>query len=309
MPRKKSTQTSRVSWKHIPQKAGKKAITKDSQIVRMRRLMRFTAISLGTGSVVLGLSLLAYYFVKTPKAPIIHAAAASFVTLDIKTDGVLPEPWIEFRMGLEQNLGLMQVDMSELKTTLESFPQIKEASIERQFPNTLRVFVRERFPVFRMKVKDERGESQVLLVDREGHVFRNIKHAAHMVSRLPYLAGVGLHRNGDGFHPINEVPCLAELFHIARTEYPDLAREWRVVYADQLILAKGFTDGYIRVWSRGVKEILFSPKNFQKQLEKLEYILVSHGGPTVSSVSRVNLSLLDQPTVEFANNSYPKTYH
>jgi len=309
MPRKKKTQAPRATWKRIPQKAGKQAVSRDSQIVRIRRWMRFAAISFGAGSAVLGLSLLGYYLVNTPKAPVIHAAAASLVKLDIQTDGVLPEPWIEFRMGLEQNLGLMQIDMSQLKATLERFPQIKEASIERQFPNTLNVSVRERFPIFRMKVKDERGEFQILLVDREGFVFRNIKYAAHVVNPLPYLAGVELHRNGDGFLPIRSVPRLADLFHVARTEFPELAREWEVVYADQLIMAKSFTKGYIRVRSTGVKEILFSPENFEKQLEKLQYILDSHGGPTVSSVSRVNLSLLDQPTVEFANNTYPKTYH
>lgn len=309
MPKNKKTQPPKTSWKRIPQKAGKQAITKNSQIVRMRRIFRLITTSLGMGSAVLGLSLLGYYFVKTPKAPALHAAAASFIELDIQTDGVLPESWIEFRMALEQNLGLMQIDMSDVKATLESYPQIKEASIEREFPNTLCVRVHERFPVFRMKVKGENGLSNVLLVDEEGFVFRNIKFAPHMVRRLPFLAGVDLHSNGGGFHPINAVPCLAELFHVARTEFPELVQDWGIVYADQLILAKSFTEGYIRVRSRGVKEILFSPKNFRGQLEKLQYILDSHGGPSVSSVTRVNLSLLDQPTVEFANNTYPNTYY
>ena len=304
MPKKKKTTAPKTSWKKIPRRAGKQAVSRDSQIVRMRRLFRFITISLGTGSAVLGLSLLGYYFVNTPKAPTIHAAAASFVNIDIETDGVLPKAWIEFRMGLEQNLGLMQIDMSELKNAVERFPQIKDASIERQFPNTLCVKVHERFPVFRMKVS---GESQVLLVDEEGHVFRNIKFPDSMIDRLPYLAGVNLHKNGDGYHPIASVPCLSELFHEARTDFPELAREWGIVFADQLIMAETFTEGYIRVESRGVKEILFRPENFGKQLEKLEYILDSQGGPTVSSISRVNLSLLDQPTVEFANNSYPKS--
>ncbi|MCZ6672288.1 MAG: FtsQ-type POTRA domain-containing protein [Verrucomicrobia bacterium] len=275
----------------------------------MRRLLRFTAISLGTGSTVLGLSLLGYYFINTPKTPATNTTAASFVHLEIQTDGVLPAPWIEFRMALEENLGLMQIDMSGVKAILETYPQIKAASVERKFPKTLCVRVQERFPVFRMKVKEASGESVVLLVDEEGFVFKNIRYPDRLINRLPYLAGVDLHRTVDGYVPIQGVACLAELFHVARTNFPDLAREWRVVYADQLIMAKSFTKGYIRVRSRGVKEILFSPKNFEKQLEKLQYILDSHGGPSVSYITRVNLSLLDQPTVEFANNFHPDTYH
>ena len=276
--------------------------------MRMRRLFRLIIISLSTGSSVLGLSLLAYYFVNVPKAPAIHAAAASIVKVQIESDGVLPAPWIEFRMGLEQNLGLMQINMSKLKANLERFPQIKAASIERRFPNTLWVGVHERFPVFRIKAKDVDGVSTHLLVDEEGFVFRNIRFPDEMIDRLPYLAGVELHHTADGYLPIAGVPRLAELFHVAHTQFPDLARDWRVVFADQLIMAQSFTKGYIRVGSRTVKEILFSPENFEKQLEKLQYILDSQGGASVSSVSRVNLSLVDQPTVVFANNSYPKPY-
>ena len=74
-------------------------------------------------------------------------------------------------------------------------------------------------------------------------------------------------------------------------------------------MAQTFRDGYIRVRSESVREILFRPENFTEQLEKLEYILDSEGGPAVPSISRVNLSLLDQPTVEFANNTYPNSFY
>lgn len=308
MSRKKKVTIPRTSWKSIPQRAGKQTITRESKIARMRRLIRLATISLGTGSLVLGLALLGYYVVNTPKAPVLHAAAASLVKLEIETDGVLPPPWIEFRMGLEQNLGLMQIDMSELKQTLERFPQIKEASIVRYFPNTLRVKVRERFPVFRIRAKEESGESSILLVDEEGSVFKNIKFPDHMINKLPFLAGVELHKSEAGYHPIPSVPCLAELYHTAYTNHPEMARDWIVVFADQLIMAQSFTEGYIRVRTRAVHEILFRPENFEEQLEKLEYILDSRGGYSVSSISRVNLSLLDQPTVEFASNTYPKSF-
>lgn len=309
MPKKKKPTAPKTSWKKIPQRAGKQAVTRESQIVRLRRLFRLATISLGTGCVVLGLSLLGYYIVKTPKAPTIHAAAASFINLDIQTDGVLPKPWIEFRMGLEQNLGLMQIDMNKLKQELTRFPQIKDAFIERRFPNTLCVKVQERFPVFRIKVKDVDGQSEFLMVDDEGFVFRNIKFPESVVSQLPFLAGVDLHKSDKGFHPIDAVPLLAELLHVARTQFPEMSRGWNVIFADQLIRAETFTEGYIRVRSTSVPEILFRPENFPEQLEKLEYILDSEGGPTVSSISRVNLSLLDQPTVEFAHNTYPNSFY
>ena len=270
--------------------------------MRIRRLLRLCAISLGTGSLVLGLSLLGYYFVNTPKAQALHDVASSFVELEIQTDGVLPPSWIEYRMALEKNLGLLQIDMTSVKSALESYPQIKEASIEREFPSKLHVRVRERMPIFRIKVKDEIGESQIYMVDEEGFVFKNIRFPDQAINHLPFIAGVGLHRNDSGYHPISSVPRLAELYKVACSEYPELAREWSILYADRLIMAKNFTKGYIRVRSQSVPELLFGPKHFSDQLEKLDYILDSRGGPSVSSVSRVNLSILDQPIVEFTSH-------
>lgn len=309
MPRKKKTAAPKTTWKKIPQHAGRQIITRESRIIRMRRLVKFATVSLGTGSLVLALSLLGYYLAKTPKAQALHDAASSFVELDIQTDGVLPTAWIEYRMGLVENLGLLQIDMTTVKKTLESYPQIKEASVEREFPSKLYVRVRERIPAFRMKLKAESGEHKIYMVDEEGHVFRNIRFPDHMTADLPFIAGVDLHQSINGYHPIASVPLLAKLYQIAKKKNPDIARSWSVLFADQLIMAQSFTEGYIRVQSRVVPEILFRPENFEKQLDRLDYILDNHRPGSVSSISRVNLSLLDQPTVEFARNSYPnKSY-
>lgn len=309
MPRKKKTAAPKTTWKKIPQRAGRQIMTRESRIIRMRRLVKFATVSLGTGSLVLALSLLGYYLAKTPKARALHDAASSFVELDIQTDGVLPTAWIEYRMGLVENLGLLQIDMTTVKETLESYPQIKEASVEREFPSKLYVRVRERTPAFRMKLKAESGEHEIYMVDDEGHVFRNIRFPDHMTADLPFIAGVNLHQSTNGYHPIASVPLLAKLYQIAKKKNPDIARSWSVLFADQLIMAQSFTEGYIRVQSRVVPEILFRPENFEKQLDRLDYILDNQRPGSLSSVSRVNLSLLDQPTVEFARNSYPnKSY-
>ncbi len=304
MPKKKKiSQPVRTSWKKIPQKAGKQSVTKESQLVKFRRWMRIIGFSFGSCTLVLGASLGGYYLFNTPASTAFNAGAESPVEVEIQTDGFLPESWIELRLDLDHTLGLMQIDMRDLKANLEKYPQIANASVERRFPNMLRVMVRERYPVFRMKVKGTDGRYSILLVDEEGHVFENINCPEHLLRRIPFLAGVVLHRTLDGYQQIDGVKTLANLIHIAKRLYPDLSRDWMLVLADQLILAETFTHGYIRVRSKTIEEILFAPKDFEKQLERLKYILDSHAGSSVSYVSRVNLSLLDQPTVEFTRRS------
>lgn len=283
-------------------------VTMESQKVGVRRWGRIFGFGIGTCVLVLGLPLGGYYLFNTSSSIASKVQVESPVEVEIQTGRFLPESWIESRLDLDPTLGLMQIDLFEIKANLEKYSEIKSASIERHFPNVLRVSVQERYPVFRLKVSGRNGQHSIILVDEEGHVFENINCPQHLLRRIPFLGGVVLHAAPHGYRPIEGVPILAELTKTAKTLYPDLSRDWVLILADQLIMAQTFIEGYIRVRSRSIGEILFAPKHFEKQLEKLKYILDNHEGQSGYSLSRVNLSLLDQPTVEYSRLSTANRY-
>ncbi len=259
-------------------------------------------MSFGTGIAVLSISFFGYYLATDEEDPILDLEMLSHTQLVISTDGVLTELWVDYRAAVDNDLNLMQIDINEVKVRLERHPQIKSATVKRVFPDLLTISIKERVPMFRMKIKTTTGVSKVVLIDEAGTIFENVAFSDKVLRRLPYVAGVNVHMNDEGYYPIETIPVLAELMKVAWQKYPNIARGWSVIYADDLIMAHSFTEGYIRVRSRAVKEVLFAPENFVRQLDRLDYILDNHSVPNVTSISRVNLSLVDQPTVEFANN-------
>ncbi len=276
--------------------------------MKVRRWGRIFGFGLGTCALVLGLPLGGYFLFQNSSSIVATVPEGSPVQVEIQTGRFLPESWIESRLDLDPAQGLMQIDLLDVKANLEKYPEVKRASVERHFPNVLRVSVQERYPFFRLKVSGSNGSYNILLVDEEGHVFKNINCPQHLLRRIPFLGGIILHPTPFGYRPVEGATILADLVKTANDLYPDLSRDWVLILADQLIMAQTFTEGYIRVRSRTIEEILFAPKQFDKQLERLNYILDNHAGKSDKSLARVNLSLLNQPTVEYSRVSAPKRY-
>lgn len=304
-PEKKPQTNKDGSWKRIPQKAGRSSnsTAKVSMGRRLMQLMRFAGITAAVSVGLFAVGVGGYFLYTVVMSPKPCATGDHLVELEVTSNGVLPDHWIEYRLKLDPEAGLMQFDLKELSARLESIPQIRTAEVQRVFPNTLKVDVKERYPIFRMKVKDANGDARLLLVDSEGYVFENVRFPKTFVSSLPYLAGVELRQGESGYKPLDCMGPLVSLLKTAREKHPDLCRDWAVVHADQLIMARSFVEGYIRIQTKDVPEILFAPENYARQLENLEYILDNHEGGSVKSISRVNLSLINQPTVEFARNT------
>jgi len=301
---KKTARRESGSWKSIPQKAGRsKASPKLSVWRRLAMTLRFAGIVGGVALMIGCLGLGGYFLYSRASNPVEQYDGERQVQLVINTNGVLPKHWIDYRLELEPQLGLMQLDLAELRMRLESYPQVRKADVERVFPNTLKVTVEERYPVLRMKVKDASGNPHLLLVDSEGHVFENVRFPRHIITELPYLAGVELRQGEGGYQRLDCMQPLVDLIRVARSEYPAIYRDWAVIHANQLIMARSFVEGYIRIQTSDIEEILFAPENYARQLENLEYILDNQEGDSVRSISRVNLSLINQPTVEFARNT------
>ena len=310
MPKKKKTsQLIRSSWKKIPQKTNRQSpVAKETKKVDFRMWGRALGIGVGTCVLLLGLPLGGYYLFHASTSVASNVQVESPVEIEIQPGRFIPDSWIESRLELNPTLGLMQIDLLGVKSNLEKHTEIKSASVERHFPNVLRVSVQERYPVFRMKVLGQNGHHTILLVDEEGHVFENVNCPQHLLRGIPFLSGVVLHPAPHGYRPIAGADILANLVKTAKSLYPELSRDWLLILADQLILARTFTEGYIRVRSRSIEEILFAPKNFEKQLERLKYIVDHHPDPSTRPLSRVNLSLLNQPTVEYAQKSTKNRY-
>jgi len=97
-------------------------------------------------------------------------------TLQIQTDGVLSVSRLAEIANVAAGMNLMDLDLGQIQTQIETLPQVEKATVNRELPDRLHMVVRERIPVAWLSVPPlgvrpwdmERG----FLLDEEGHLFR-----------------------------------------------------------------------------------------------------------------------------------------
>jgi hypothetical protein len=88
-------------------------------------------------------------------------------TIDIMGLTMLTREEVLYLLGITEETTAWQLDLPRMGTRLLHHPYIKSVVLRREFPNTLRVTVRERTPYLVVSSHDQR-----VLVDEEGVVLR-----------------------------------------------------------------------------------------------------------------------------------------
>lgn len=216
--------------------------------------------------------------------------------VEIATDGSLSRTWILREMAIGAEANLLSLDIESLKKKLEAVGQVRTAEIERRFPDTLAVRIEERQPILRLLAQKANGDKLLLFVDESGAVFEGEQIDPALARSLPFVEGVGLKRDGQGFAPIEGVGPVARLIEEARTLAPHLYRTWRVISLENA--------PEIIVKSQRAKEVKFlGTKEFAPQLGRLDYILDFYGNDFSQQLASVDLTLNDQVPVKSSRNA------
>lgn len=206
--------------------------------------------------------------------------------IKLNTDGVLDLEWIQARLKLPKGVTLMELDLADLQGKLLSDGQVKTAVLTRRFPDTLVASLQERSPVGRLRAADSSGNPVDLLVARDGVVFSGSNFSDTMVSSLPWLGGVTLHRSGAGFVPISGMETVADLLVTAQGNVPALYRNWKVISLERLA-----SDGEIVVKTTDPMEVVFGTRDdFFKQVALLDAVLAEIRLHPQNPVSTINLT-------------------
>lgn len=210
--------------------------------------------------------------------------------VEVDTDGSLDRDWLLSYLEVSEDENLLSIDLVAMKERLERIGQVESAEVERRFPDTLVVSVKEREPIARILAQRSNGETLKLFVDTEGFVFEGQQIDANLARSLPFLDGVALRREGQSFSRIEGIGPLAELLSEARTLAPHIYRRWRIVSLEKedRLIAKG----------EAAKEVVFDTgADFRQQLGKLDYILDYYRGGRGGVIDHVDLTLGEQVPV------------
>ena len=287
------------SWRSIRQNFSGNGETKHAKSRTRARTIRFVAGTMLITLVVAGVATGIWVLDRGSEPAGSKIKANPIEEIVVLTDGVLSDEWINRRLKIPPEAGLMEVDIQAIKDRLEADGQVEAATISRRFPTTLEVRLTERSPVARLVTKPHAGRAEVFVVAVDGVVYRGFGYDPQNLESLPFLDGIRLVRRGDRFAPISRLDDVVSLFSAARETAPHLCREWRIVVLDRR--------PFIVVRTKEVKEIIFEPGAYRKQLARLDFILDYYRRTPEDRPSRIDLSFKNQAAVELAvDHNHPK---
>lgn len=276
------------TWREIPQPVRPRTMSREGRKRFVFAGLKTAGLVVLAGAVGWGLVEVVGTWQAEPRR-IARAVGTALVNrIDLRTDGMLDQSWIERTLALPRNVTLMELDLPVLQQRLLANGQVRSVVLNKTFPSTLTVTLAERSPVARLRTEAARD----FLVARDGVVFAGFGYdGSPTLESLPWLDGVTLVRMGGGFAPIEHMETVADLLAKARNEAPALYRTWRVVN-----LARLESDGEIAVRSTEVEKITFSTSlDFFTQIARLDYVQDARKVPLKS----VNVGLGPQVVVDY----------
>lgn len=283
------------SWRDISQEVKPRAMSKKGRRRQYTAWLKAGVVTVLISGVVYGVIHLAHEW-ETDRAAFAESVNSQPVRdISVITDGTLPKKWVEQNLALPKGATLMALDLSALRNRLSTQGQVRAAVVTRRFPDMLVVTLQERFPVARVQAQDGLGNPKQLLVAKDGTVYEGTNYDQQMIGGLPWLDGIRLVRQGNGYAPITGMADVASLLTTAQIEAAHLYRTWLVVS-----LAKLAERDEITVKARDVSEIVFSRKlDFYKQIAQLDYVLDLTRQRPEAGLRSINLALAGQVPVKF----------
>ena len=288
------------SWRSLQPRAT--TVASSTPVVRRRRLR--AAVRWAYGVCILGLLLLGVaweikYLRGHPQWLHMGEPLQPVRQLDFATNGVLTRAWAESFIGLE-GLGQREPDVNILREKLLSVGQVRSAQVERQWPDILKIRIKEEEPVARLMAGVPGRGNVAYLVSRRGRVYEGSGYAQATLAELPWLDGVVLRRDGrGGYQEIPGMRTVAQLLDEASLRLPNLRAQWRVVSLEDF---EGRTDvpwAVIRVRCDSIEQIVFAPRDFARQLDALA-TAVNDFAVKNQKIRRIDLSMDDLGVAQLA---------
>lgn len=295
-----SSATGSQSWRELAGPRRKKVNSPQAKKRRQVKLLKILAAIL----IAAGLFALLFWLVtviKNREEPIhISTPSSEIQQIIFVTDGVLPDRWLGTVIQLGKGSTMMEINIHDMKQSLEGEPQVVSASVERVFPSSLKISVKEREPVLRIAVQGPEGQPVERIVARDGTIYKGIGYPKATLARLPFVQPF---QHSDGsIRPLRGIDRVADLLTAARGRHPDFVRTWKVVSLEHYSGDETLTGEVIEVRSSYVPRIIFgATSDFSQQLDRLKLILEYVRAKGNPSMERIDLSLRGSAAVQFSS--------
>lgn len=158
---------------------------------------RFVTLFVGGSFGILILCIVVWQFATFFKTRFITKNPAYAIkVIDVETDGVISREQIWRWSGVQVGQNLIDLDISHVRRNLELIPMIRDVSVEKVLPATLRIRVTEREPIAKVLMTDAPGSETFYTVDEMGFVmlplhFSQLSTPVLTNGFLPTIIGIG----------------------------------------------------------------------------------------------------------------------
>ena len=211
------------------------------------------------------------------------------------TDGVLQKNWFLANVKVPFGEGLMAIDLNSLQHYCLQYKQIKEVEIAREFPDALRIQVKEHRPCAKVLLV-KNGKRSVGLVSEEGVIFEPVQYDRQQIAGYPTLSDVPKTLMQDG--KIVGFRSVFRLLQFLNSNAPD------VFQAVRGLSLRHYDPFLERKWQSiefdigGTWTLVFPIEQPEAALAKLRSILRSLSPHQRKNLRRLNVAAT-RPTVEF----------
>lgn len=229
---------------------------------------------------------------------IFSVKSESIKRVEFKTDGLTTSKWLNAYLAIPKDTKLAELNIFEIKRNLESLGQIRTASVERVYPDVLRITLTEQKPFMKL-FTEVSGMPKMYIMTSDGEFFEPSCVPPEMIDSMPKLEGFTPIFNGRVPNNYKSASKLASFMSSAYEFMPNESRNWhRIDVSDfdrlTLPLLKVITDSDI--------EIIFAPRDYKKQFDRLEYILRYQKENPLTIIKRIDLSIKGWAPVKIKNS-------
>lgn len=228
-----------------------------------------------------------------------HVEALALRHILISREGLLTEDELRRLAGVELGRNVLTVDLYQVRQRLLRHPRIEDARVEIEFPDVLRIAVRERVPVARIVLPPLGSAQAYYLIDDLGAVFLPFRRGdvppdvLAAEAALPNLVGIELAGvvSGTQFRDERVLAALRCLAAFDRSRLVTVADVVEVDVSDP---------GALKLRTRGGSRVSVSAhRNFDRQFT--EWFSVNQFGQRQGLIiAQLDLSVTNHPPLRWA---------
>ena len=295
------------SWHNLTKSTSKAVVSPSFKLRRIRKALNIGSIIFLIAVISGTIIFLVKYSAHTAQRSI-ASQTLPIERIEFNTNGVLTNQWLSSVVQLKMGTRLAEADISIIKAQLEAVGQVHFASVERVFPDALRIDIKEYKPIMRLVIEEPNKKRQLRIISSVGTIYQGIEYNNEELRKLPFLRPY-FHQGGH-YQPLQGIERVANLLQTCRQKHPSEYKKWQVVSLKSYSGINNSPGEVIEIQAAhptdksgtlSITRLIFSvTTNFNIQLDRLGHIRevsLSIKDP----LKRVDLSLRDAAAVQFVS--------